>query len=290
MERIPNSDALVIALKDRLDHEASYVDSQETKIVDLKSQLSDVNLELHSEKQEVMNRERKSERIFEKLVDRERKDKEKDKKIEYLESETERLRDDRNEQREYCQQLYEELWGAEEYPEYEEADTGKTERAEAGRAESSDKPKISRKEADKVVVPPWPKSHDLGSWKSQLISNVLSACADTDQDVWISWLNEAFVLNPDITGMSNSGGSRFTTIDVTLANALNAMIASSGDSGKEVAMDIKVMTFEMANKNPPEIIRGRQIVAMILNSFRSATHTDLAFTGKHLYELTYPGR
>ena len=69
-----------------------------------------------------MNRERKSERIFEKLVDRERKDKEKDKKIEYLESETERLRDDRNEQREYCQQLYEELWGAEEYPEYEEAE------------------------------------------------------------------------------------------------------------------------------------------------------------------------
>jgi len=67
------------------------------------------------------------------------------------------------------------------------------------------------------------------------------------------------------------------------------MIASSGDSGKEVAMDIKVMTFDMANKNPPEIIRGRQIVAMILNSFRSATHTDLAFTGKHLYELTYPG-
>ena len=184
------------------------------------------------------------------MVDRERKDKEKDKKIEYLESETERLRDDRNEQREYCQQLYEELWGAEEYPEYEEAETGKTERAEAGRAESSDKPKISRKEADKVVVPPWPKSHDLGSWKSQLISNVLSACADTDQDVWISWLNEAFVLNPDITGMSNSGGSRFTTIDVKLANALNAMIASSGDSGKEVAMDIKVMTFEMANKNP----------------------------------------
>ena len=31
MERIPNSDALVIALKDRLDHEASYVDTQENK-------------------------------------------------------------------------------------------------------------------------------------------------------------------------------------------------------------------------------------------------------------------
>ena len=45
----------------------------------------------------------------------------------------------------------------------------RTERAEAGRAESSDKSKISRKEADKVVVPPWPKSHDLGSWKKPTI-------------------------------------------------------------------------------------------------------------------------
>lgn len=67
------------------------------------------------------------------------------------------------------------------------------------------------------------------------------------------------------------------------------MISSSGDSGREVAMEIKVMTLDMARKDPPEIVRGRQIVAMILNSFRSATHTDLAFTGKHLYELQYPG-
>ena len=129
----------------------------------------------------------------------------------------------------------------------------------------------------------------MDGWKSQLLSNVLSACADTEQEAWISWLSEAFKLNPDIEGMCNSGGSRFTTIDVKLANALNAMIASSGDSGREVGMEVKVMTMEMARKDPPEIIRGRQIVAMILESFRSATHTDLAFTGKHLYELAYPG-
>ena len=41
---------------------------RETKIVDLRSQLSDVNLELHSEKQEVMNRERKNEGFLEKLM------------------------------------------------------------------------------------------------------------------------------------------------------------------------------------------------------------------------------
>ena len=100
---------------------------------------------------------------------------------------------------------------------------------------------------------------------------------------------EAFKMHPDIPALGDSGGPRFTTIDVKLANALNAMITSSGDSGREVGMEIKVMTLDLARRTPPVIIRGRQIVAMILESFRSSTHTDLAFTGKHLHEMTYPG-
>ena len=120
----PTSDALVQALKDRLDREASYVDSQETKIVDLKDQLADTKVELYSEKREVTNREQKNEKILEELSDKEcsnreseKELREKERKIEYLESEIERLRDDRNEQRGYCQQLYEELWESEEYAE-----------------------------------------------------------------------------------------------------------------------------------------------------------------------------
>ena len=38
--------------------------------------------------------------------------------------------------------------------------------------------KISRREADKVVVPPFPTVTHLESWMSQCIANVLSACAD----------------------------------------------------------------------------------------------------------------
>ena len=89
--------------------------------------------------------------------------------------------------------------------------------------------------------------------------------------------------------MSDSGGMRFTTIDVKLANAVGAMINSSGDSGREVGMEIKVKTLDLARCSPPKIMRGRQIVAMILESLRSSTQTDLTFTGKHLYEMTYPG-
>ena len=45
----------------------------------------------------------------------------------------------------------------------------------------------------------------------------------------------------------------------------------------------------MARSSPPKVMKGRQIAAMILASFRSSTQTDLTFTGKHLYEMAYPG-
>ena len=67
------------------------------------------------------------------------------------------------------------------------------------------------------------------------------------------------------------------------------MITSSGDSGREVGLEIKVLTLDLARSSPPKVMKGRQIIAMILESFRSSTHTDLTFTGKHLHELTYPG-
>ena len=45
--------------------------------------------------------------------------------------------------------------------------------------------KISRREADKVVVPPFPTVTHLDSWMSQCVANVLSACADPNQEEWM---------------------------------------------------------------------------------------------------------
>ena len=133
----PDSNSLVVALKARLDQEASYTDSQENKIDELREQLNEMRSQYFSEKWEVQSKEAKNDRIQRELEEQE-------KKVEFLESETDRLRDDRNEHKGYCQQLYEELWGNEEHEGHEEAEAGRSERAEARRSESSDsRPKIS---------------------------------------------------------------------------------------------------------------------------------------------------
>ena len=299
-----NPDNMVRALKSRLDRETEYTLQQVALRQKEGEKLKDMTTEMKVQEFEVEKSTKVNDRLRKKLEEEEQarsrignlyseyksEINEKDKRIEFLEADTDRLRDDRNEHKAYSQQLYEELWASEGYGRHEGEEAKAEEVPESSKAEASDsKSRISRREADKVVVPPWPKSHDLDGWKSQLLSNVLSACADTDQESWITWMAEAFKMHPDIPALGDSGGPRFTTIDVKLANALNAMITSSGDSGREVGMEIKVMTLDLARRTPPVIIRGRQIVAMILESFRSSTHTDLAFTGKHLHEMTYPG-
>ena len=260
----PSTDQVIHSLKNRLENEGNSTKLYMNKHGKASEELSEVTMKLKGEefdaKQNAIVLERVRRRLEEEdqirsrldRKNRESKDEmaQRDEQIEYLESEVDRLRDDRNERRTYNQDLYEQLWEYEEYGAHEMGEEAHAEAAESGKTESSEsKTRISRRESDKVVVPPWPKSHDLDGWKSQLMANVLSACADPDQEAWISWIGESFKMNPDITKMSDSGGNRFTTIDVKLSNALNAMIASSGDNGKEVGMEIKVMILDLARKN-----------------------------------------
>eukprot|EP00434_Breviolum_minutum_P033236 symbB.v1.2.029410.t1/scaffold3211.1/size107887/2 len=133
-----------------------------------------------------------------------------------------RLRDDRNEHRAYSQELYEQLWENEEYGAHEVGEETHAETAEPSKGEGESKSSSHRDHAIWAKVAPQ-------------MANIRSARADPDQEAWISWIGESFKLNPDIIKMSDSCGLRFTTIDVNLANALNALIASSGDSGKEAA-------------------------------------------------------
>ena len=103
-------------------------------------------------------------------------------------------------------------------------------------------PRISRKEGEKVIFPSWPKFNDLDHWKATVITNALSICADPDHTSWITWLEEAFMLKPDIEALVISGQARFCSIHLELSNALMAMVASSGENAREVLMEIKMKT------------------------------------------------
>ena len=99
------------------------------------------------------------------------------------------------------------------------------------------RPRISRKEAERVSIPTWPKIHQLDNWKMQLLMNVLSACADPDTDAWTKWLEQALGLNPDLNLLSDSGGDRFATIDIKMAMGMQNMLRQAPDEAKDVYLD-----------------------------------------------------
>ena len=202
----------------------------------------------------------------------------------------ERLRNERNEWKEQYDGLIA-GWSGEEYEYEEEEEEARETRSEAhasimGYSTS----KISRKEADKVIVPNWPRIHELEFWKSQVTANIVAASGDLDHDAWTSWIAPTFKISPDIDGiLAGSGNTRFNSIDVKLASALMAMMQNGGEQAREVLNEARLKMAKGCRGGTPVILKGRQLLAMIVDSFRSASNTDLVFTIKHLYDLPYPG-
>ena len=155
------------------------------------------------------------------------------------------------------------------------------------RDHDSGRPRISRKEAERVNVPPWPKITKLDSWKMALAMNVTSASADPDIEVWMSWVACAFVVNPDLECLADSGGERFAMMDIKLALSLPTMLRSAPDDAKDAVHDIQLRSERRQREN--RLIKGREIIAIILQSFRSSHRSDKTFTIEHLIRLEYPG-
>ena len=204
-----------------------------------------------------------------------------------------RLRNSRNEWREWYNEVAEWDPDAEnaEAENAEEPAESRTEGSVAGSTGSDGvKLKITRKEADKVVIPNWPKIHELEFWKSQVTSSIVAASGDLDHDAWTAWIAPTFAHAPDIDGsLSNSGDIRFNSIDVKLASALMTMMQNGGEQAREVLNEARLKMAKSCRGETPSIMKGRQLLAMIVDSFRSASNTDLVYTIRHLYDLPYPG-
>ena len=148
-------------------------------------------------------------------------------------------------------------------------------------------PRISRREADKVYVSPWPKHQNLGVWQSDLIKSVCLAANDGDRAAWEAWLQPALRQNPDIDALNDSGGQRFQSIDAKLSIALSNVISQAGDIARHVAIKLRLRT--QASNRRSTFVMGREILAMILEHFRTPGQRETAFTMEHIIQSRYLG-
>ena len=160
--------------------------------------------------------------------------------------------------------------------------------AESTTAFTADEPpRISRREADKVNISPWPKHQNLGVWQSDLIKSVCLAANDGDRAAWEAWLQPALRQNPDIDALNDSGGQRYQSIDAKLSIALSNVISQAGDVARHVAIKLRLRTH--ASNRRSTFVMGREILAMILEHFRTPGQRETAFTMEHIIQSRYLG-
>jgi len=148
-------------------------------------------------------------------------------------------------------------------------------------------PRVSRREADKVYISPWPKHQNLGVWTSDLIKSVCLAANDGDRAAWEAWLQPAIQPNPDLDALNDSDGQRFQSIDAKLSIALSNVITQAGDVARHVSMKLRLRT--QAHCRRGTYVMGREILAMILNHFRTPGQRETAFTMEHIIKAQYLG-
>ena len=147
--------------------------------------------------------------------------------------------------------------------------------------------RISRKEHEKVSVKPWPKCQDLDVWRSNVVQSVCVASGDPDTAAWRRWLPPALLPDPDYAGLADSGDFRFQSIDSKLSMALQNMVDAAGETASEVKVQIRQRSQILGKED--NFLMGREILAMVLDHFRTTSQDEVLFNASHIYKLQYRG-
>ena len=146
---------------------------------------------------------------------------------------------------------------------------------------------VSQREAEKITLQPWPKTTELSSWKGSVIHEVCVASGDRNYGDWKAWLAPCLADQPDMDALALAPDVRFQSIDAKLSNALRKVIENAGDKSMQVKYEMS-MKNQMYGKSG-DFIKGRELFAMILISFKSPDHTEVLYNSHHLYVFNYYG-
>ena len=103
------------------------------------------------------------------------------------------------------------------------------------------------------------------------------------------WLSPAFRPHPDIEALNDSGHRKYKSIDVKLGVAMTAMLRAGSDRAAELYLEVNRKSNEYVRDYDGKIIKGRQIIAMMYESFRTQDRSDMIVSLDYLIKLPYTG-
>ena len=157
----------------------------------------------------------------------------------------------------------------------------------ASSGEASSSKAVSKRGHEKIEVPAWPTLTDLNAWKASLVQQVVIACGDNDIVAWKAWLQEAMIPQPDLEALDKTPEIRFASIDAKLGYTLQKVVSNAGDEGGEV--HLKLRQEQKLKGSEMEFLKGRVVLAIILNSFRTSSQVEVQCDVSHLNALQFNG-
>ena len=124
-------------------------------------------------------------------------------------------------------------------------------------------------------------------WISETVMAICLAANDGDRAAWEAWVWPALQPDADLDALNDSGGQRYQSIDAKLSLALSRVITQAGDQARHVVTKLRMRT--QANARRGTFVMGREILAMILNHFRTPGQNESMFTMEHIVRTNYPG-
>ena len=146
---------------------------------------------------------------------------------------------------------------------------------------------VSLRKSEKLTLQPWPRTTELAAWKGSVIREVCLASGDRNYEDWKTWLSPCLADQPDMDMLVKAPEMRFQSIDAKLSHALRKVIENAGERSMQVKYDMS-MKNQIYGKSG-DFIKGRELFAMILISFKSPDHTDVLYNAHHLFVFTYYG-
>ena len=144
------------------------------------------------------------------------------------------------------------------------------------------------RESEKLNLQPWPRTTELASWKGSVIHEVCVTSGDRNYEDWKAWLSPCLADQPDMDMLAKAPEMRFQSIDAKLSHALRKIIKNAGERSIQVKYDHMSMKNQIHGKSG-DFIKGRELFAMNLISFKSPDHTDVLYNAHHLFVFTYYG-
>ena len=119
-------------------------------------------------------------------------------------------------------------------------------------------------------MPPYPEITKLIAWRASLQRAVALAARNPDFNKVNAWIKRGMDGSKTYEELDDIGGDEFVTLDMKLASGMTAMLAKSGERGKRVRDRVN-LRLEDAARSDGKIIKGRQMVMFLMDSFRTLT-------------------